>query len=98
MKSTVKFGLAALAIGAVFAVSLPVKADPQGWVRAEQLDFFTARGLMPPGSYSHNEDQKPVTIAESKAGQGIQEQKSTKSKAGKRPHDRLYAVIGTIYL
>ena len=85
MKTIVKFGLAALAIGAVFADSLPVKAGQLVWVRAQQLDFWRARGLVPPGSYSHNENQRPVTIAVSEAGQGIQEQKSTKSKAGKRP-------------
>jgi hypothetical protein len=84
MKAIVKFGLAALALGAFFGISLAAKADPPGWVRAQQLDFWRARGLVPPGSYSHNENQKPATIAVSKAGQGVKDQKSTKSKAGKK--------------
>jgi hypothetical protein len=84
MKAIVKFGLAALAMGAFFGVGLTAKADPQGWVRAQQLDFWRARGLVPPGSYSHNENQKPATIAVSKAGQGVKNQNSTKSKAGKK--------------
>ena len=50
--SIVRFGVAALAIGAFFGVRLPVKADQLVWVRAQQLDYFRARGLMPPGSYS----------------------------------------------
>jgi len=57
----VRFGVAALVMGALFGVGLPVKADQLVWVRAQQLDFFRARGLMPPGSYFHNEgvgDQK----------------------------------------
>ena len=84
MKTVVKFGLAALAMGTFFGVGLPAKADPPGWVRAQPIDFWRARGLMPPGSYSQNESQKPATIAVSKAGQGIKEQKSTKSEAGKK--------------
>jgi hypothetical protein len=84
MKTIVKFGLAALAMGAFFAVGLTAKADPPGWGRAQQLDFWRARGLVPPGSYSQNENQKPATIAVSKAGQGVKDQKSTKSKAGKK--------------
>ena len=84
MKTIVKFGLAALAMGAFFGVGFPAEADPPGWVRAQQLDFWRARGLVPPGSYSHNENQKPATIAVSKAGQGVKDQKSTKSKAGKK--------------
>jgi hypothetical protein len=57
----VRLGVAALAMGAFFGVGLPAKADQLVWVRAQQLDFFRARGLMPPGSYFHNEgvgDQK----------------------------------------
>jgi hypothetical protein len=82
--SIVRFGVAALAIGAFFGVRLPVKADQLVWVRAQQLDYFRARGLMPPGSYSHSENQKPATIAVNKAGQGVGEQKQTTSKAAKK--------------
>jgi hypothetical protein len=58
----VRFGVAALVMGALFGVGLPVKADQLVWVRAQKLDYFRARGLMPPGSYSHDENQKPATI------------------------------------
>ena len=80
----VRFGVAALVMGASFGVGLPVKADQLVWVRAQQLDYFRARGLMPPGSYFHNENQKPATIAVNKAGQGVGEQKQTTSKPAKK--------------
>ena len=80
--SKVRFGVPALAMGAVFAIGLPAKADPPGWVRAPHLNYFEVRGLVPPGSYSHNENQKPATI--NKAGQGVGEQKHAASKAAKK--------------
>jgi hypothetical protein len=82
--SIVRFGVAALAMGAFFGVGLPAKADQLVWVRAEKLDFWRARGLVPPGSYSQDESQKPATIAVNKAGQGVGEQKQTASKAAKK--------------
>src|SRR5215469_13624317 len=82
--SIVRFGLAALAMGALLTVGLPAKADQQVWVRAEKLDFWRARGLVPPGSYSQNESQQPATIAVNKAGQGVGEQKQTTPKAAKK--------------
>ena len=82
--SIVRFGVAALAMGAFFGVGLPVRADQQGWVRAQQLDFWRARGLVPPGSYSQNENQKPATIAVNKAGRGVGEQKHKAPKLGQR--------------
>jgi len=86
MKTTtiVRFGVAALAMGAFFGVGLPVRADQLVWVRAQSLDSFRARGLMPPGSYFHNENQKPATIAVNKAGHGLGEQKHKASKLGRR--------------
>ena len=86
MKTTsiVRFGVAALAMGAFFGVGLPAKADQLVWVRAEKLDFWRARGLVPPGSYSQDQSQKPATIAVNKAGQGVGEQKQTTSKAAKK--------------
>ena len=68
-------------MGAFSGVGLPVRADQVVWVRAQQLDFWRARGLVPPGSYSN---EKPVTIAVNKAGQGVGEQKQTTSKAAKK--------------
>ena len=82
--SIVRFGVVALAMGAFSGVGLPVRADQVVWVRAQQLDFWRARGLVPPGSYSHNENQEPATIAVNKAGQGVGEQKQTTSKAAKK--------------
>ena len=84
MGDIVRFGVVALAMGAFFGVGLTAKADPPGWVRAPQLNFFKVRGLVPPGSYSHNETQKPATIAVNRAGQGIGEEKQTASKAAKK--------------
>jgi hypothetical protein len=82
--SFVRFGFGALALAMFFGVSLPVRADQLVWVRAQQLDYFRARGLMPPGSYSHNENQKPATIAVNKGGQGVGEQKQATSKPAKK--------------
>jgi hypothetical protein len=39
---------------------------------------------MPPGSYFHNENQKPATIAVNKAGKGVRDQKQTASKTAKK--------------
>jgi hypothetical protein len=88
----VRFGVAALVMGALFGVGLPVKADQLVWVRAQKLDYFRARGLMPPGSYSHDENQKPATIAVivvTTAGQGLGDQKQTASKAAKKSTQRV---------
>ena len=75
IKTIVRFGVAALAMGAFFGVGLPVRADQLVWVRAQPLNYFKVRGLVPSGSYSQNEDQKPATIAVNKAGQGVGKQK-----------------------
>src|SRR5258707_1849794 len=75
MKNIVQFGLAALAAGAFLV--LPGKA--------ETPDIFTKHGLPLPGAYFKNkESQKPATVAVSKSGQGVGEQKQTASKAGKK--------------
>jgi len=80
----VRFGVGALALGMFFGVSLPVRADQLVWVRAQQLDYFRARGMVPPGSSSHKENQKPATIAVNKAGRGVGEQKHKAPKLGQR--------------
>jgi hypothetical protein len=84
IKTIVRLGVAALVMGALFAVGLPVRADQLVWVRAQPVDYFRARGLRPPGSYSHNENQKPATIAVNKAVQGVGDQKQTASKTAKK--------------
>jgi hypothetical protein len=84
IKTIVRIGVAALAMGAFFGVSFPVRAGELVWVRAQPLNYFKVRGLVPPGSYSHMENQKPATIAVNKAGQGVGERKQVASKAAKK--------------
>jgi hypothetical protein len=64
-------------MGAFFGVGLPVKAGQLVWVRAQPVDHFRAVGLVLPGAYSHDDNQKPATIAVNKGGQGVGEQKQT---------------------
>jgi hypothetical protein len=79
IKTIVRFGFAALAMGTFFGVDLPVRANQLVWVRAQPLNSFKVRGLVPTGSYSHNEVQKPATVAVNKAGQGVGEKQQTTS-------------------
>jgi hypothetical protein len=75
MNTIIKFGLAALAAGAFS--TLPSKADTP--------DSFTRHGLPIPGAYFKNkESQQPATVAVSKSGKGVGEQKQTTSKAGQK--------------
>ena len=78
----VRFGIAALAVGAFFGVGLPVRADQLVWVRAQPLNYFKVRGLVPPGSYSSKNNQKPATIGVIKSGTGVGEKKQTTPKLG----------------
>ena len=48
IRTIVKFGVAALAMGVFFGAGLPVKADQLVWVRAQPLNYFKVRGLAPP--------------------------------------------------
>jgi hypothetical protein len=84
IKTIVRIGVAALAMGAFFGVSFPVRAGELVWIRAQPLNYFQVRGLVPPGSYSHMETQKPATIAVNKAHQGVGEQTQTAPKAAKK--------------
>jgi hypothetical protein len=84
IKTIGRIGVAALAMGAFFGVSFPVRAGELVWVRAQPLNYFQVRGLVPPGSYFHNENQKPATIAVNKAGHGVGEQKHKAPKLGQR--------------
>jgi hypothetical protein len=83
----VRFGVSALALGTFFGVSHPVKADQLVWVRAQPLNYFKVRGLVPPRSY-----QKPATIAVNKGGQGVGEQNQTTSKSAKKNSQRINTV------
>lgn len=74
MKTIVQFGLVAL-VGAFLALS----------GKAETPDIFTKHGLPLPGAYFKNkESQQPATIAVSKSGQGVGDQKQAAPKAGKK--------------
>ena len=77
IKTIGRIGVAALAMGAFFGVSFPVRAGELVWVRAQPLNYFQVRGLVPPGSYSHDDNQKPATIAVKKSGKGVGEPKRT---------------------
>jgi hypothetical protein len=83
-ETIVKFGIAALAIGAFFGVSVPVEADTPLWVRVQNANAFKVRGLVPPGSYSNKDNRKPVTIGVSKSGKGVGEKRQTTSKLGQK--------------
>jgi hypothetical protein len=48
IKTIVRIGVAALAMGAFFGVSFPVRAGELVWVRAQPLNYFKVRGLVPP--------------------------------------------------
>ena len=75
MKNIVQFGLAGLAAGALFV--LPGKA--------ETPDTFTKHGLPLPGAYFKNkESQQLVSVAVSKSGQGVGDQKQAAPKVGKK--------------
>ncbi len=68
MNTIIKFGLAALTVGAFS--TLPSKA--------ETPDTFTRHGLPIPGAYFKNkESQQPATVAVSKSGKGVGDQKQT---------------------
>jgi hypothetical protein len=77
MNTIVKFGLAAFAAGAFS--TLPSKADNS------TPDTFTRHGLPIPGAYFKNkESQQPETIAVSKSGKGVGQEKQTKSTAAQK--------------
>jgi hypothetical protein len=72
-----------LLTGGFMASSLSVMA-------ADQLDSWKVRGLTRPGAwFAESTTEKPVTIGLSKLGQGVGEQKSTKSQAGKKSTTKL---------
>ena len=77
MNTTIKFGLAALAVGA-FSI-LPGKADNT------TPDTFTRHGLPIPGAYFKNkESQQLATIAVSKSERALDKEKQTISKSGQK--------------
>ena len=84
IKTTVKGGLAALSAAALLGIGLPVRANALEWTRAQPLDFFRAKGLVPPGYFSQAQRQQPATVALSKSGQGLGAQQPTASKAAKK--------------
>jgi hypothetical protein len=80
MKTIVKFGLAALAVGAFLGTALPGKADT-----SDPSNPFTKHGLPIPGAYfKARENQQAATVAVSKSGQGVGEGKQPVSKVEKK--------------
>jgi hypothetical protein len=93
MKTITKFGLAALAAGALWAGALPSKAgfvwiSPSTHLPADMPDPsnpFTKHGLPVPGAYfKAKENLQVTTVAVSKSGQGIGEGKQPVSKVEKK--------------
>ena len=83
MKTIVRFGCAALAVGAFFGSTLPVNADQYA---SQFSDPFTKHGLPVPGAYfKAKENQLTTTVAVSKSGQGVGEGKQTVSKVDQKP-------------
>jgi hypothetical protein len=81
MKTITKFGLAALAAGAIFASTIPATADEYA---SETSNYFTKHGLPVPGAYFKNKEvRQPATIAVSKSGKGVGAQKHSVSKPTK---------------
>jgi hypothetical protein len=56
------------------------------WVRAPKLNYFKVRGLVPPGSYSHDDNQKRGNIAVNKSGKGVVGTKTDYVQAWKKEH------------
>jgi hypothetical protein len=82
MKTIAKFGLAALAAGAIFGSTLPANADQYV---SELSNPFTKHGLPVPGAYfKSKENQQATTVAVSKSGQGVGEQKQPVPKVEKK--------------
>ena len=82
MKTIARFGMAALAVGAFFGSTLPVNADEY----ASQLSNpFTKHGLPVPGAYfKAKENQQATSVAVSKSGRGVGEQKQAVPKVEKK--------------
>ena len=80
MNTIIKFGLAALAAGAFSTLS----------TKAETPDIFSQHNLPVPGAYFKNKEiQQPVTVAVSKSGKGIGEQKQAMPKIDKKPSQHI---------
>src|SRR5260370_41533579 len=85
MKTTVKVGLMALIGGVLLVGGLPARAN-------QPVDYWSVRGLTRPGAWFEKYDtENPVTVAVSKSGEGIGQQKQTASKTIRKPaRNRLF--------
>ena len=82
MNTIVKLGVAALTAGGFWVSAVPGTA---GEFVDQNRNYFTKHGLPIPGeSFKKNENQQPATIAVSKSGSGVGEQKQATSKAAKK--------------
>jgi hypothetical protein len=83
MNTIIKFGLATLATGAFFASTVQARADEYA---SASSNYFTKHGLPIPGAYfKAKENQQTTTVAVSKSGHGIGEEKQPVSKVEKQP-------------
>jgi hypothetical protein len=77
MQNLLKFGLATLVATTFLGNALPSQA--------ETPDIFTKHGLPVPGAYfAHQDNVKSTTIAVSKSGQGVGEQRQAQTKVAKK--------------
>jgi hypothetical protein len=80
MNTIITFGLAALAAGAFSTLS----------TKANTPDTFSRHGLPLPEAYFKNKESlQPTTVAASKPGKIVGEQKQKMSKAGKKHMNRV---------
>jgi hypothetical protein len=81
MKTTVKFGVAMLTVGAFLGGAV--------LSNAETPDIFTRHGLPVPGVYFKNKESlQPASIAVSKSGQGVGDQTGSKVAKTRTRHIR----------
>jgi len=70
------------------ALELAFLLKPTSWfgLGPPKLSYFKVRGLVPPGSYSHDDNQKPATIAVNKSGKGVLGTETDYVQAWKKEH------------
>jgi len=84
LQNIVKVSLAMIFTGALLEGAMPSNA--------ETPDTFTRHGLPIPGAYFKNkESQQPASVAVSKSGQGVGDQKQATAKTGKKHTKSVHA-------
>jgi hypothetical protein len=83
MNTITRIALGMIAVGTLFGAAVSANADQYA---SELSNPFTKHGLPVPGAYfKAREDRAPTTIAVTKSGKGVGEQKQTVSKPAKKP-------------